>query len=78
MAWITVKINKEGLEKLELWTKGKLSDEEQDKLAGCLDDTFEFGGVLGAGVELVDGKLFKTVLSQGVSAVFPGDENLKP
>lgn len=78
MDWINFKINPEGLKDLELWVKEKLAPEEQDRLAEILDKIVEVGGIVGAGIELMDGKLFKTLIAEGVAAVFPGDENLKP
>lgn len=78
MDWIGIKINSDGLKDLELWAKEKLAPEEQDRLSEILDKIFEFTGVVGAGVELMDGKLFKTLISEGVGAIFPGDENLNP
>ena len=78
MDWINFKINPEGLKDLELWGKEKLAPEEQDRLAEILDKIVEVGGIVGAGIELMDGKLFKTLIAEGVAAVFPGDENLNP
>ena len=78
MDWINIKINPEGLKDLEVWVKEKLAPEEQDRLAEILDKIVEVGGIVGAGIELMDGKLFKTLIAQGVTALFPGDENLNP
>jgi Asp-tRNA(Asn)/Glu-tRNA(Gln) amidotransferase C subunit len=78
MEWVKVKINKEGFKGLSAWAKTKLTEEDQDKLATILDDIFEFEGLLGQGIELVDNKLFKVVIKTGKDEFFPDEQEVNP
>jgi len=78
MSMINLKIDKEGLKKLSNWAKSKLSEKDQDELADILDDIFDFSGVGGAIIEVVDGKVFRAAIKTGVDAIFPATETPPP
>jgi hypothetical protein len=75
---VKVKINKDGFKEFGAFIKANLTDEQQDILASILDDTFEFSGLAGEGIELVDKKLFKIAIKTGLEQLFPDEQAVNP
>lgn len=78
MEWVKVKLNKTGLKEFADWAKTKLTEEDQNKLAGILDDIFDFDGILGEGIELADKTLFKKLIKTGFDELFPDEQAVNP